>query len=123
MQPNNLQQPQQPEKKLTMGDVSLVIWRNSISTPRGPKLVRKISFTGRRYQDPETGEWKGNSFRPVDLPIVGILCRDAQSYIDANPLLDAQGSDESLPLPDHSDSRSSVEQSDGRSEGKSDSSF
>lgn len=86
------QQSQQPEKKFTMGDVSLTIWRNSISTPRGQKLVRKISLTGRRYQDSETGEWKGNSFRPVDLSIVGLLCRDAQSYMEANPLPDVDES-------------------------------
>jgi hypothetical protein len=84
---------QRPEKKLTMGDVSLAIWRNAIATADGEKLVRKITLTGRRYQDPNTGEWKGNSLRPVDLSIVAALCREAQDYIAAHPLADDRGSD------------------------------
>ncbi len=61
---------QQPEKKIGpfAGGVSVAVWLNTIETRDGPRKVRSVTISPRRYKDPKTGEWRSaGSYRLTDL--------------------------------------------------------
>ncbi len=78
----------QPEKKFGpfVGGFSLAIRLNTITTETGPRTVRSITITPRRYRDAETGEWKDGSFRPSDLRVLSQAIADAEAYLESNSL-------------------------------------
>jgi hypothetical protein len=80
---------QRPEHKIGPypGGIGVAIWVNTIQTDNGPRKVRSITISPRRYRDPETGEWKDSgSYQPGDLPALLFALGKAQDFIYSNPL-------------------------------------
>ena len=78
-----------PEKKVGPypGGIGVAIWVNTINTADGPKQVRSITISPRRYRDAQTGEWKdASSFRPGDLPALIFALQKAQEFVYTTPL-------------------------------------
>jgi hypothetical protein len=78
-----------PEKKFGPypGGIGVAVWLNAIHTDRGPRWVRSITISPRRYRDPERGEWKDSpSFRPTDLPALLFGLQKAQEYVCTMPI-------------------------------------
>ena len=78
-----------PEKKFGPypGGIGVAVWQNTIDTDRGPRKVRSITLSPRRYRDPQTGEWKdAASYNPGDLPALMHALQKALDYCFANPL-------------------------------------
>lgn len=62
---------QRPEKKVGpfAGGIGVAIWHNTVETENGPRELRSITISPRRYRDRESGEWRdASSYRPADLP-------------------------------------------------------
>jgi hypothetical protein len=67
--------------------IKVAIWRNMIDTPDGPRYVRQLTLSARRYQDKRTGEWKDAAgYRLSDIPYVLHVLQRAQSYCFTHPL-------------------------------------
>ena len=80
---------QRPEHKIGPypGGIGIAIWVNTIQTDNGPRKVRSITVSPRRYRDAETGEWKdAGSYQPGDLPALIFALNKAQDFIYSNPL-------------------------------------
>ena len=78
-----------PEKKIGpySAGIGVAVWLNTIDTDQGPKNVRSITISPRRYRDPESGEWKdASSFRPMDLPALIFALQKAQEYVYTTPV-------------------------------------
>lgn len=78
-----------PEKKIGpfLGGIGAAIWLNTIETENGPRQVRSISLSPRRYRDSQTGEWKdAGSYRPGDLPALIYALQKAQEFCFTEPL-------------------------------------
>ncbi len=78
-----------PEKKIGPypGGIGVAIWLNTIETDDGPRKIRSITVSPRRYRDPETGEWKdAPSYRPGDLPALIFALQKAQEYVYTTPI-------------------------------------
>jgi hypothetical protein len=87
-----------PEKKIgpLPGGLGLAIWLNSIETENGPRKVRSITLSPRRYRDETTGEWKdSSSFQIRDIPALMFALEKAQEYVFTHPLDDDQPADKS----------------------------
>lgn len=73
-----------PEKKIDLHaarGVGVAIWLDTVQTDRGPKKVRSITISPRRYKDPQSGEWKNApSYRPSDLPALIFALQKALDY-------------------------------------------
>lgn len=87
-----------PEKKIGPypGGIGVAIWVNTIQTQNGPRKVRSVSLSPRRYRDSKTGEWKDStSYQTGDLPALIFALQKAQEFIFSNPLDgdDDQGGD------------------------------
>ena len=81
----------QPEHKIGPypGGIGVAVWLNTIQTDGGPRKVRSITISPRRYRDPESGEWRdSNSFRPGDLPALIFALQKAQEFTYTKPLPD-----------------------------------
>ena len=79
---------QKPETKFGpfAGGMSVVIWRNSVETEDGLKEIRSVTINPRRYKDPDSGEWRNGSFKPVDLPTLVLALQSAQQFMVDHPL-------------------------------------
>ncbi|MGE0533447.1 MAG: hypothetical protein AB7O68_00630 [Pirellulales bacterium] len=78
-----------PEKKIGpfAGGIGVAIWLNSVTTDDGPREIRSLTITPRRYLDKESGEWRdAGSFRPGDLPALIFALQKAQEYVYTTPL-------------------------------------
>lgn len=76
-----------PEKKIGpySGGVGVAVWLNTIETADGPRQVRAITISPRRYRDRDTGEWKDAS-SPGDLPALIFALQRAQEFCITTPL-------------------------------------
>ena len=77
-------QPQQPEKKIGPfpGGISVAIWLNTFETEAGPRKIRSVTISPRRYRDPKTGEWRNaSSYRLTDLTVLILGLEKAQEYM------------------------------------------
>lgn len=86
-------QTNRPEKKIAPypGGIGVAIWLNEIETDDGPRKVRSITISPRRYRDPKTGDWKdSSSFRPGDLPALIFALTKAQEHCYTQPLAGAE---------------------------------
>jgi len=69
------------------GGIGVAVWLNSIDTDDGPRQVRSITISPRRYRDSETGEWRdASSYRVGDLPALIFALQKAQEYVYTTPL-------------------------------------
>jgi hypothetical protein len=78
-----------PEKNIGpfAGGIGAAIWLNRVETDDGPRDIRSITITPRRYKDRETGEWRdATSFRAGDLPALIFALQKAQEYVYTTPL-------------------------------------
>jgi hypothetical protein len=76
--------PQQPEKKIGpfSGGIGVAIWLNTIETESGPRHVRSVTISPRRYRDPKTGEWRSaGSYRLSDLAALILGLEKAQEFM------------------------------------------
>lgn len=85
-----------PEKKIgPIGTISVAVWLNTIETDDGPRKVRSITISPRRYRDKNSGDWKDtSSYRPGDLPALIFALTKAQEYVFTAPLPGQQPEDE-----------------------------
>ena len=89
--------PRPPELKIGpfQGGIGVAVWLNEIQTDQGPKPVRSITLTPRRYRDRETGEWKDSgSYRPTDLPALILGLEKAHAFCQSHPLPGGHEEDE-----------------------------
>lgn len=78
-----------PEKKIGPfpGGIGVAVWINSIQTDDGPRKVRSVTLSPRRYKDPETGEWRdSSSFQIGDLPALIFALQKALEHDYTHPL-------------------------------------
>ncbi len=78
-----------PEKKIGPypGGIGIAIWLNTIETDNGPRKLRSITISPRRYRHPETGEWMdSSSYRPGDLPALIFSLEKAQEFCFTEPI-------------------------------------
>jgi hypothetical protein len=90
-------QGHKPEKKIGPypGGIGVAVWTNTIDTDNGPRKIRSITISPRRYRDPETGDWRDSpSFRPGDLPALIFALQKAQEFIYTSPLPGQDGENE-----------------------------
>ncbi len=90
-----------PEKKIGPypGGIGVAIWLNAIETDDGPRKVRSVTISPRRYRDPENGDWKdAPSFRPGDLPALIFALQKAQEYVYTTPLPGQEEQDQGEPF-------------------------
>jgi len=88
-----------PEKKIGPypGGIGVAIWRNQIETDDGPRNIRSITISARRYRDPETGEWRdAPSYRPMDLPALIFALQKAQEFCYAEPIAGQEDESEEI---------------------------
>jgi hypothetical protein len=82
-------QGRKPEKKIGPypGGIGVAVWVNNVDTDNGPRKIRSITISPRRYRDPETGDWRDSpSFRPGDLPALIFALQKAQEFVFTSPL-------------------------------------
>jgi hypothetical protein len=78
-----------PEKKFGPfgSGIAVAIWVNTITTDTGPRKVRSITLSPRRYLDRQSGEWRDSaSYWPGDLPALIFALTKAQEYVFTEPL-------------------------------------
>ncbi len=64
------------------GGIAVNVWRNTVQTDQGPRTIRSITISPRRYRDTESGEWRDSySFRPIDLTALILAMEKAREYI------------------------------------------
>lgn len=81
------------------GGISVAVWRNEIQTDGGPRTIRSISVSPRRYRDAETGEWKdAPSYRASDIPALVFGLQKALEFIFSNPLPGQEERDADAPF-------------------------
>lgn len=90
-----------PEKKIgpLPGGLGVAIWLNTVQTDDGPRKVRSIALSPRRYRDSKTGEWKDSpSYQVGDIPALIFALQQAQEHIFMHPLPnDSQGATDDGP--------------------------
>lgn len=82
--PKSRSTAQHPEKKIGPfpGGISVAIWLNTIETQFGPRQIRSVTISPRRFRDPKTGEWRNaGSFRLSDLTALILGLEKAQEYM------------------------------------------
>jgi hypothetical protein len=76
-----------PEKKISAGGLTAAVWLNEIQTENGPRPVRSVTLSPRRYRDRETGAWKdAASYRPGDLPALIFVLEKTLEFLYTAPL-------------------------------------
>jgi hypothetical protein len=86
-----------PEKKIGPypGGIGVAVWLNTIDTAAGPRKVRSITLSPRRYRDAESGEWRdSSSYRPGDLPALIFALERALEFVFTTPLPDEDHEDD-----------------------------
>ena len=64
------------------GGIGVAIWLNSIETADGPRKIRSVTISPRRYRDSKTGEWRNaGSYRLTDLTALILGLEKAQEYM------------------------------------------
>lgn len=87
-----------PEKKIGPypGGIGVAIWINTIQTDQGPRKVRSITVSPRRYRDPKSDEWRdATSYQTGDLPALIFALQKALEFVYTNPLPSEKSADES----------------------------
>ena len=85
-----------PETKIgpLPAGLGVAIWINNVETNDGPRKIRSITLSPRRYRDPKTGEWKDStSFQTRDIPTLIFALQKAQEYVFEHPLGDEERAD------------------------------
>ncbi len=75
---------QQPEKKIGpfAGGVSVAVLLNTIETADGPRRVRSVTISPRRYRDSKSGEWRSaGSYRLTDIASLILGLEKAMDYM------------------------------------------
>ena len=81
--------PKGPEKKIGPfpAGIGVSVWLNTIQTDEGPRKLRSITISPRRYYERETGEWRdSSSYHPGDIPALIFALTKAQEYIFTTPI-------------------------------------
>lgn len=69
------------------GGVEVAVWLNEVQTDSGPRFVRTVQITPRRYRDKKTGKWhKARSFRATDLPALILALEASRAFMESAPL-------------------------------------
>jgi hypothetical protein len=69
------------------GGISIAVWLNDIKTDGGPRKMRSITISPRRYHDPDSGDWvDAQSFRPGDVPVLVFGLQKALDYVFTTPI-------------------------------------
>lgn len=64
------------------GGIAVNVWRNTVQTEQGPRVIRSITISPRRYRDTESGEWKDSySYRPIDVTALILALEKAREFI------------------------------------------
>ena len=99
------QQTQRPANKPELkigpfaGGISVNVWRNTVESESGPRTIRSISISPRRYRDPQSREWKDSySYRPVDLAAIILGLQKAQEFIYTTPVPGQEEKDADAPF-------------------------
>lgn len=80
------------------GGISVAVWLNEVQTDNGPRKIRSVSISPRRYRDSESGEWKdASSFRPGDLPALLFGLQKALEYVFTKPVPGQESADAEPP--------------------------
>jgi hypothetical protein len=67
--------------------IEVAVWLNTVETEDGPRQLRSITISPRRYYDREREEWRdAKSYRPYDLPVLLIALNQALQYIFTTPV-------------------------------------
>jgi len=78
-----------PEKKIgpLPGGIQVAIWLNEIETDDGPRKVRSVTISPRRYREAQSGEWKdAKGYNAADLSALIFALTRAQEYVFDHPL-------------------------------------
>lgn len=77
-----------PEKKIVFsGGIGVAVWLNAVQGDNGPRKVRSITISPRRYRDRDTGEWRdAKGFYPGDIPALLLALQRAQEFIITTPI-------------------------------------
>ncbi len=80
--------PKSPETKFGpfAGGLSVAIWKNTLETEDGPREIRSITISPRRYKDADSGEWRIGSYRPSDVSTLVLALQAAQQFMISYPL-------------------------------------
>ena len=81
--------PRGPEKKIGPfpAGIGVAIWINSIQTDEGPRKIRSITLSPRRFFDRDAGQWRDSgSYHPGDIPALIFALQKAQEYIFTTPI-------------------------------------
>lgn len=69
------------------GGISVAVWINTIDTDDGPRKVRSLTISPRRYLDRESGDWKDSgSYRPGDVPALIFVLQKALEFMFTTPI-------------------------------------
>ena len=89
-----------PEHKIGpyRAGIGAAVWLNTIETANGPKKVRSVTISPRRYYDERDSTWKDSqSYRPQDLATLRIVIDEAERYLATTKLPgDEKGHDDDL---------------------------
>ena len=81
--------PRGPEKKIGPfpAGIGVSIWINTIKTDEGPRKLRSITISPRRFFDRDAQEWRDSgSYHPGDIPALIFALTTAQEYIFTTPI-------------------------------------
>ena len=81
--------PRGPETKIGPfpAGIGVAIWINTIQTDEGPRKMRSITLSPRRYFDRDANEWRDSgSYHPGDVPALIFALQKAQEYIFTTPI-------------------------------------
>ena len=81
--------PRRPEQKYGPfhGGLAVCVWLNELTTENGPRFMRTLTISPRRFRDPKTGEWKdAGSLRATDIPALILGLRAGLDYMTGTPL-------------------------------------
>ncbi len=68
------------------GSIQIAVWKNDVDTANGPRTIRNVTISPRRFKNRDTGEWKDAGYRPTDLPAIILGLQEAQCFMIENPL-------------------------------------
>lgn len=81
--------PKGPEKKIGPfhAGIGVSIWINTIQTDEGPRKLRSITLSPRRFFDRDAQDWRDSgSYHPGDIPALIFALTKAQEYIFTTPI-------------------------------------
>ena len=81
--------PRGPEKKIGPfpAGIGVAIWINTIPTDDGPRKIRSITLSPRRFFDRQTQQWRDSgSYHPGDIPALIFALQKAQEYMFTTPI-------------------------------------